>query len=225
MWPGVLIECDPSVKAIILKYDEERHDYIVEDLDDDRHLVIKESQLQNLKIRLGKVRDQGERRVGFIADQDCRTWTTNLCSPTNRNPNNRDKTPRHFHSRRNITHPHPHPYCWLRFPESVAMILSTGNYRSRKMRKHLSLSRHRATIAIHLGPVLCRILDCTGWLYQIGKHWFGGSMVSLHRAGRTSIKQLLALSIIRRLDCFSISNFLWALVDLWMLFGNIRNSP
>ena len=43
------------MKAIILKYDEERHDYIVEDLDDDRHLVIKESQLQNLKYRLGKV--------------------------------------------------------------------------------------------------------------------------------------------------------------------------
>ncbi|KAL2788532.1 putative DNA repair protein Rex1 [Aspergillus insuetus] len=54
---GVLIECDPSVKAIILKYDEERHDYIVEDLDDDRHLVIKESQLQNLKIRLGRELD------------------------------------------------------------------------------------------------------------------------------------------------------------------------
>jgi TFIIH basal transcription factor complex TTD-A subunit len=52
---GVLIECDPSVKAIILKYDEESHDYIVEDLDDDRHLVIKESQLQNLKERLGRV--------------------------------------------------------------------------------------------------------------------------------------------------------------------------
>lgn len=44
------------MKAIILKYDEERHDYIVEDLDDERHLVIKESQLQNLKARLGKVR-------------------------------------------------------------------------------------------------------------------------------------------------------------------------
>ncbi|PLN84756.1 RNA polymerase II transcription factor B subunit 5 [Aspergillus taichungensis] len=54
---GVLIECDPSVKAIILKYDEERHDYIVEDLDDDRHLVIKESQLANLKYRLGKELD------------------------------------------------------------------------------------------------------------------------------------------------------------------------
>ncbi|KAL4974078.1 TFIIH subunit TTDA/Tfb5 [Aspergillus desertorum] len=55
---GVLIECDPSVKAIILKYDEERHDYIVEDLDDDRHLVIKESQLQNLKSRLGRELDE-----------------------------------------------------------------------------------------------------------------------------------------------------------------------
>ncbi|GAM41106.1 RNA polymerase II [Talaromyces pinophilus] len=55
---GVLVECDPSVKAIILKYDEEKHDYIVEDLDDDRHLVIKESQLQNLKERLGQELDQ-----------------------------------------------------------------------------------------------------------------------------------------------------------------------
>lgn len=36
-------------------YDEERHDYIVEDLDDDRHLVIKESQLENLKARLDSV--------------------------------------------------------------------------------------------------------------------------------------------------------------------------
>jgi TFIIH basal transcription factor complex TTD-A subunit len=64
--PGVLIECDPSVKAIILKYDEERHDYIVEDLDDDRHLVIKESQLQNLKIRLGRV--SGPLIAGWMDD-------------------------------------------------------------------------------------------------------------------------------------------------------------
>lgn len=41
---------------MILKYDEERHDYIVEDLDDEYHLVIKESQLQNLKARLDHVR-------------------------------------------------------------------------------------------------------------------------------------------------------------------------
>lgn len=49
---GLLIECDPSIKSMILKYDEERHDYIVEDLDDENHLVIKESQLENLKARL-----------------------------------------------------------------------------------------------------------------------------------------------------------------------------
>jgi TFIIH basal transcription factor complex TTD-A subunit len=52
--PGVLIECDPSIKAIILKIDSDAHDYIVEDLDD-QTLVIKESQLQRLKARLEKV--------------------------------------------------------------------------------------------------------------------------------------------------------------------------
>ncbi|KAL9064595.1 MAG: hypothetical protein Q9161_008772 [Pseudevernia consocians] len=48
---GVLVECDPSIKAIILKIDQDKHDYIVEDLDD-QTLVIKESQLQKLKLRL-----------------------------------------------------------------------------------------------------------------------------------------------------------------------------
>ncbi|KAL8991165.1 MAG: hypothetical protein Q9169_007930 [Polycauliona sp. 2 TL-2023] len=51
---GVLIECDPSIKAIILKIDQDKHDYIVEDLDD-QHLVIKESQLPRLKERLEQV--------------------------------------------------------------------------------------------------------------------------------------------------------------------------
>ncbi|KAJ6056752.1 uncharacterized protein N7446_007643, partial [Penicillium canescens] len=55
---GLLIECDPSIKAMILKYDEERHDYIVEDLDDENHLVIKESQLENLKVRLDQDLDE-----------------------------------------------------------------------------------------------------------------------------------------------------------------------
>ncbi|KAF6218313.1 hypothetical protein HO133_005659 [Letharia lupina] len=48
---GVLVECDPSIKAIILKIDQAKHDYIVEDLDD-QTLVVKESQLQRLKARL-----------------------------------------------------------------------------------------------------------------------------------------------------------------------------
>ena len=51
---GVLVECDPSIKAIILKIDQDKHDYIVEDLDD-QTLVIKESQLNRLKARLEEV--------------------------------------------------------------------------------------------------------------------------------------------------------------------------
>lgn len=51
---GVLVECDPSIKAIILKIDQDKHDYIVEDLDD-QTLVVKESQLPNLKARLEEV--------------------------------------------------------------------------------------------------------------------------------------------------------------------------
>lgn len=75
------------MKAIILKYDEERHDYIVEDLDDDRHLVIKESQLQNLKERLGKVGKQGNTVCWPLANHRCRIWTTSLCSQTSRSQN------------------------------------------------------------------------------------------------------------------------------------------
>ena len=75
------------MKAIILKYDEERHDYIVEDLDDDRHLVIKESQLQNLKERLGKVNMRGNTICWLLADHECRIWTTSSCSRTSRNQN------------------------------------------------------------------------------------------------------------------------------------------
>lgn len=51
---GVLVECDPSIKAIILKIDQDKHDYIVEDLDD-QTLVVKESQLATLKARLEEV--------------------------------------------------------------------------------------------------------------------------------------------------------------------------
>ena len=54
MVSGVLVECDPSIKAIILKIDQDKYDYIIEDLDD-QTLVIKESQLQALKDRLAEV--------------------------------------------------------------------------------------------------------------------------------------------------------------------------
>ena len=52
---GVLIQCDPSIKAIIVQIDkEERNEYIIEDLDD-QTLVIKEDKLAGLKFRLDKV--------------------------------------------------------------------------------------------------------------------------------------------------------------------------
>ncbi|MCJ1331249.1 TFIIH complex subunit tfb5 [Thelotrema lepadinum] len=48
---GVLIQCDPSIKAIILKINQESNEYIIEDLDD-QTLVIKEDKLASLKYRL-----------------------------------------------------------------------------------------------------------------------------------------------------------------------------
>jgi TFIIH basal transcription factor complex TTD-A subunit len=52
--PGVLVECDPSIKSIIVKIDSEEHAYIVEELDD-QTLVIKENMLSLLKARLEDV--------------------------------------------------------------------------------------------------------------------------------------------------------------------------
>jgi len=39
--PGVLVQCDPSIKAILVKIDTEHHNaFIIEDIDDE-HLLIK----------------------------------------------------------------------------------------------------------------------------------------------------------------------------------------
>jgi TFIIH basal transcription factor complex TTD-A subunit len=51
---GVLIECDPSIKSIIMNIDSERSDYILHDLDD-THLVIQENKVQDLKRKLDEV--------------------------------------------------------------------------------------------------------------------------------------------------------------------------
>jgi TFIIH basal transcription factor complex TTD-A subunit len=49
------VECDPSIKSIIVKIDaDSNHAYIVEDLDDE-NLVIKENTLGQLKARLEDV--------------------------------------------------------------------------------------------------------------------------------------------------------------------------
>ena len=48
------MQCDASIKTIITKIDSESNAFIVEDLDDET-LVIKESKLAELKIRLKEV--------------------------------------------------------------------------------------------------------------------------------------------------------------------------
>lgn len=54
---GVLIECDPSIKSIIVAIDNESdHAYVVEELDD-QTLVVKENMLTSLKMKLDDVSD------------------------------------------------------------------------------------------------------------------------------------------------------------------------
>lgn len=53
--PGVLIECDPSIKSIIVNIDSLSHDFIIEDLDDER-VVVKENMVATLKQKLEDVR-------------------------------------------------------------------------------------------------------------------------------------------------------------------------
>lgn len=48
---GVLVECDPSIKSIIVNIDSKNHDFIIEDLDDQR-LVVKENMIPLLKQKL-----------------------------------------------------------------------------------------------------------------------------------------------------------------------------
>ncbi|KAF2812084.1 uncharacterized protein BDZ99DRAFT_517953 [Mytilinidion resinicola] len=50
---GVLIKCDASIKAIIVRIDADQNDIIVDDLDDE-HLLIKEAKLAELKQRLSE---------------------------------------------------------------------------------------------------------------------------------------------------------------------------
>ena len=82
--PGVLIECDPSIKSIIVNINSEKNEYIIEDLvsrgwwkwsrlagkltdhQDDTHLVIIEERVPELKRRLDEVSrlwSRGKRQV------------------------------------------------------------------------------------------------------------------------------------------------------------------
>lgn len=48
---GALIECDPSIRALIISIDMRTHNIILEELDD-RHLFIDESKVEYVKKEL-----------------------------------------------------------------------------------------------------------------------------------------------------------------------------
>lgn len=53
---GTLVECDVSVKEILLNLDNEMR-FIIEDLDE-RHLFIESSQVKNVEKRLSAILDE-----------------------------------------------------------------------------------------------------------------------------------------------------------------------
>ncbi|KAF3058481.1 RNA polymerase II transcription factor B subunit 5 [Daldinia childiae] len=50
---GTLVECEPSIKSIIVSIDSKNNEYIIEDLDES-HLVIKDNMVAQLKMELEK---------------------------------------------------------------------------------------------------------------------------------------------------------------------------
>ncbi|KAI0441337.1 RNA polymerase 2 general transcription and DNA repair factor tfiih component [Xylaria telfairii] len=62
---GTLVECDPSIKSIIISIDDkEKNDYIIEDLDDS-HLLIKDVMVAQLK---AKLEERLKETVPFVED-------------------------------------------------------------------------------------------------------------------------------------------------------------
>ncbi|KAG0683289.1 TFIIH complex subunit tfb5 [Pichia californica] len=51
---GMLIECDPSIKSLVVKIDQDYRDIIIEELDD-THLLIDPSKLTFIKKELNRI--------------------------------------------------------------------------------------------------------------------------------------------------------------------------
>lgn len=51
---GILLQCDPSIKALIVQIDSERHDIILEELDD-THLLVDPSKVEFIKSELNRL--------------------------------------------------------------------------------------------------------------------------------------------------------------------------
>ncbi|KAL3233694.1 General transcription and DNA repair factor IIH subunit TFB5 [Nakaseomyces bracarensis] len=54
---GVLLKCDPSIKALIVQIDTERHDIILEELDD-THLLVHPTKVEFIKFELNRLLSQ-----------------------------------------------------------------------------------------------------------------------------------------------------------------------
>ena len=51
---GVLLKCDPSIKALILQIDSERHEIILEELDE-THLLVHPTKVEFIKMELNRL--------------------------------------------------------------------------------------------------------------------------------------------------------------------------
>lgn len=64
-FPGVLIECEPAIKSIIMHLDSLTQDIIIEDIDDCR-LVVKENMVDTVKQKLEEVSSMDDCRLGAM---------------------------------------------------------------------------------------------------------------------------------------------------------------
>ncbi|OBA16852.1 uncharacterized protein OGAPODRAFT_48301 [Ogataea polymorpha] len=51
---GTLVQCDPSIKALIVKIDSDSRDIVIEELDD-THLLVDPSKIAYIKQELNKI--------------------------------------------------------------------------------------------------------------------------------------------------------------------------
>jgi TFIIH basal transcription factor complex TTD-A subunit len=49
-----LVECDPSIRALIVNIDSDKHDIVIEELDD-THLLIDSSKVDFIKAELNRI--------------------------------------------------------------------------------------------------------------------------------------------------------------------------
>ncbi|KAI1808070.1 nucleotide excision repair, TFIIH, subunit [Daldinia bambusicola] len=66
---GTLVECEPSIKSIIINIDSVNNEYIIEDLDEN-HLVVKDNMVKQLKIELDKRLKENVPEVDDDSDSD-----------------------------------------------------------------------------------------------------------------------------------------------------------